>query len=112
MIISPNEYGGYLPAKDVHPEYPQYIVPRDAYRKQTCYWLLNGMKLAKKKPVPLFDTGVKTKLGRAKNSKQFLKLGGKSEKTKTIRSLTPRSPFIALFKAMEPIIREKVKQYD
>ncbi len=105
LYISPEEYGGYLPEDDRHPEYPEYIVPRDAYRKKTGYWLKNGMKLAPKKSVPLFDTGVTTELGQAGNSKQFLKLGGKSKKTKTIRSLTPRSPFIALFEAMEPIIK-------
>lgn len=108
IYISPNEYGGYLPEDDIHPEYPQYIAPRDAYRKKTGYWLKNGMHLAPKKPVPLFDTGVTTALGKRGNSRQFLKLGGKSEKTKTIRSLTPRAPFIALFEAMEPVIKTKI----
>jgi hypothetical protein len=101
LIISPEQYGGYLPEDDEHPEWPEYIAPRDAYRKKTCYWLLNGMDTGPKKPVPLFDTGVDTYLGRQGNSKQFLKLGGKSEKTKTIRSLTPRGVFISLYHAMK-----------
>jgi hypothetical protein len=106
MYISPHMYGGYLPKNDIHPEYPSYIAPRDAYRKTTCYWLKNGMLLAPQKPVALYDNGVSTALGRAGNSTQFLKLGGRSEKTKTIRALTPRSPFMALFRKMEGVISQ------
>ncbi len=76
----PYEYGGYLPADDVHPCYPEYIKPRDAYPKKTCIWHGNGYVQPEKKPVSC-DSGY---------SMQFKKLGGKSLKTKNIRSATPR----------------------
>ena len=34
-IFNPFEFGGYLPEDDRHPDWPQYIKPRDAYRKKT-----------------------------------------------------------------------------
>lgn len=102
--ISPNEFGGYLPEDDEHPEWPEYIAPRDAYRKDTWYWTGGGMQMPDKKPVPLFDTGVETYLGKQGNSKQFLKLGGKSDKTKTIRSMTPRGVFIGLHQKMRDLV--------
>lgn len=37
-IFDPFEYGGYLPENGKHPEYPDYIAPRDAYPKTTCLW--------------------------------------------------------------------------
>lgn len=79
-IFHPFEYGGYLPEDDVHPEYPEYILPRDAYRKKTCYWSGNGFIMPEKKPVDV-EKGW---------SLQQRKLGGKSKKTKRIRSLSPR----------------------
>ncbi|MDB4351963.1 hypothetical protein OAA60_00855 [Porticoccaceae bacterium] len=78
--IQPWEYGGYLPVDDVHPEYPEYIMPRDAYPKKTGIWCGNGFALPDKKPV---DVG-------PGYSTQYKKLGGKSLKTKNIRSATPR----------------------
>lgn len=83
----PCNFGGYLPYDDVHPEYPEYIVPRDAYPKSTHLWHSKGFKLPKIRPVT-------PALG---YSKQHLKLGGKSEKTKRIRSASPRGFFKALF---------------
>lgn len=35
-IFHPFEFGGYLPEDDIHPRWPQYIKPRDAYPKKTC----------------------------------------------------------------------------
>lgn len=80
FTFNPFDYGGYLPEDDVHPEYPDYIAPRDAYPKLTCIWAVNGYTLPPKKPVycPL---GIST---------QTSQLGGKSLKTKNIRSATPR----------------------
>ncbi|EEI7324267.1 Dcm methylase [Salmonella enterica] len=76
----PWQYGGYLPENDKHPDYPDYIKPRDAYPKKTCIWCGNGFKQPELKPVPC-DPGY---------SLQHSKLGGKSIKTKNIRSATPR----------------------
>ena len=78
----PYEYGGYLDDNEAeHPLYPDYIAPKDAYSKKTCLWTSDGFIMPEKKPVPCESYG---------NSRQHSKLGGKSEKTKTIRSLTPR----------------------
>lgn len=76
----PYEYGGYLPVNDVHPLYPEYIAARDAYPKKTCIWSGNGFVMPPKIPVPV-SAGYST---------QYQKLGGKSLKTKNIRSATPR----------------------
>jgi len=86
-IIHPYQYGGYLSHDDVHPEWPDYIAARDAYPKKTCYWLMNGLTIPPPKPVPIAPG----------YSSQYLKLGGKSAKTKTIRSMTPRGVFRAIY---------------
>ncbi len=83
----PYECGGYLPEDDVHPEYPDYIMPRDAYPKKTCIWSGNGFVMPEKLPVEC-ASGYAT---------QHLKLGGKSLKTKNIRSATPRGFAIGVF---------------
>lgn len=83
----PYEYGGYLPDNDEHPTYPDYIKPRDAYPKKTCIWSGRGFREPKKAPVPVEDG----------YSDQHKKLGGKSLKTKNIRSATPRGFAQAVF---------------
>ena len=85
----PFEYGGYLPVDDVHPRWPGYIAPRDKYRKKTCLWTGNGFIMPPKKSVG--DPG--------KDSAQHKKLGGKSAKTKPIRSETPRGFALAVMEA-------------
>lgn len=87
----PYEYGGYLPEDDTHPIWPQYIAARDAYPKKTGAWLLNGMELPPKKPVSV----------RPGYSDQHKKLGGKSQKTKDIRSMTPRGFAQAMYEHMK-----------
>ena len=77
----PYEYGKYLPLDDIHPSYPDYIAARDAYPKKTCIWAGNGFIMPDKKPLDNIRAGY---------SDQHLKLGGKSLKTKNIRSATPR----------------------
>jgi len=79
-IFNPYEYGGYLPEDDRHPLWPEYIAPRDAYPKRTCLWTGGGFRMPEKRPVAVPD-GYST---------QHKKLGGKSQKTKNIRSATPR----------------------
>jgi len=77
----PYEYGGYIPYGEAqHPLWPEYIAPQDAYPKKTCLWTGNGFVMPTK-------VSVEPKKG---YSKQHLKLGGKSARTKNIRSATPR----------------------
>lgn len=86
-IFHPYEYGGYLPEDDAHPFYPEYIKPRDAYPKKTCIWSGGGFVMPEIKPVEC-DPGY---------SDQHKKLGGKSLKTKNIRSATPRGFALAVY---------------
>ena len=77
----PYEYGEYLSdAEAVHPRWPEYIAERDAYTKKTCLWTGNGFRMPTKIPT-CKPTGYST---------QHLRLGGKSQRTKDIRSATPR----------------------
>lgn len=91
-VFNPYEYGAYLLENDVHPHYPDIIAPRDAYPKKTCLWAGGGFTMPDQKAV---DFGVGY-------SMQFHKLGGKSEKTKNIRSATPRGFARAVFEANAP----------
>jgi len=85
----PWEFGGYLPEDDEHPLYADYIKPRDAYPKKTCIWHGNGFIEPVKIPVDV-EPGY---------SEQHKKLGGKSLKTKNIRSATPRGFARAVFES-------------
>jgi len=89
FMFHPWEYGGYLPVDDVHPTYPDYIAPRDAYPKKTCIWSGGGFVVPSKSEVEC-PKGYST---------QHKKLGGKSMKTKNIRSATPRGFAMAVFSA-------------
>jgi hypothetical protein len=88
-IFHPWEYGGYLPTDDVHPKYPKYIAPRDAYTKRTCYWTGMGFVMPPKDEV-------KPEEG---YSRQHRLLGGKSARTKSIRSCSPRGIAKAIYRA-------------
>jgi hypothetical protein len=85
--FDPYQFGGYLPEDDIHPIWPEYIKARDAYTKKTCLWVGGGFELPKINPVPV-EKG---------NSAQYSKLGGKSLRTKNIRSATPRGFAQAIF---------------
>lgn len=85
-IFHPFEYGGYLPEDDVHPFWPEYIVARDAYKKRTCLWVGNGFVMPEVDVIAPISS----------NSDTYQKLGGKSLKTKNIRSATPRGFAIAV----------------
>ena len=86
----PYQYGGYIPASQAeHPKWPDYIAPRDAYPKKTCLWTGGGFVMPATLPVTPEDG----------HSRQHLKLGGKSMKTKNIRSATPRGFARAVFEA-------------
>jgi len=86
----PYEYGEYIPEDQAeHPRWPEYIASHDAYTKKTCLWTGGGYKMPPKLPT-CKPTGYST---------QHKKLGGKSKKTKDIRSATPRGFAIANFLA-------------
>ena len=86
----PYEYGGYIPDDQAeHPRWPEYIAPKDAYPKKTCLWTGGGFVMPTKAAVTV-PTGYST---------QHLKLGGKSQRTKDIRSATPRGFAIAVCEA-------------
>lgn len=88
--FNPYDYGGYIPEDGAeHPTWPEYIAPRDAYPKKTCLWTGGGFKMPVPKPV-VVEAGYST---------QHRKLGGKSMKTKNIRSATPRGFAQAVFEA-------------
>lgn len=89
----PCAYGDYLPDEDAHPLYPEVYPPRDAYNKNTCVWKGPGFKEPERRPVkPLH-----------KDNPGWAKCGGKSTRTKNIRSATPRGWVIAAFEANHKI---------
>ncbi|MCP3852779.1 MAG: Dcm methylase [Gammaproteobacteria bacterium] len=94
-IFNPFEYGGYLPEDDSHPLWPDYIAARDAYPKKTCLWTGGGFAMPDKREVTP-EEGF---------SRQHKKLGGKSLKTKNIRSATPRGFAMAVFMANSRILK-------
>lgn len=75
--FNPYEYGGYMSGEEesFHPRMPAL----DAYTKKTCLWVGGGFIMPEKKPVP--------HIGKFWG---WAYLGGKSPKTKQLRSLTPR----------------------
>lgn len=84
--FDPCQYGGYLPEDDAHPLFPDIYPPRDAYRKNTGIWCGGGFQMPRTMSVdaPAGFPG-------------FEKLGGKSDRTKEIRSCTPRGFARAVF---------------
>ncbi len=86
----PYQYGEYLDDHEaVHPRWPDYIAERDAYTKKTCLWTGGGFHMPRKLPT-CKPSGYST---------QHLKLGGKSQRTKDIRSATPRGFAKAVYEA-------------
>lgn len=81
----PYEYGGYIPDDQAeHPRWPEYIAPKDAYKKKTCLWTGGGFVMPEPRsvdPEAYHGNGYSTAM---------MKLGGKSQRTKDIRSATPR----------------------
>lgn len=82
----PFEYGGYMSGEEnaFHPRMPA----RDAYTKKTCLWAGNGFVMPEKNPVQ--------HIGKFCG---WAYLGGRSERTKQLRSLTPRGFARAVFEA-------------
>ena len=93
--FNPSDFGGYLPNDDISP-HPNIIPARDAYAKKTCLWTGNGFIMPDAKPVdPIQYTG---KGGLHFNPQTWL-LGGKSLRTKNLRSATPRGFAKAVYAA-------------
>lgn len=91
FAFHPFEYGQYISEEEAqHPRWPEYIAPRDAYSKKTCLWTGCGFVMPEKRAVECDSFG---------SSTQHRKLGGKSMKTKNIRSATPRGFAQAIFEA-------------
>ena len=84
----PWEYSGYCP-EGPHPEFPDVIPPRDRYNKKTGAWCGNGFVFPHKTHIT----------GPTGAFPGHTKLGGKSARTKYIRSLTPRGFAQAVYEA-------------
>jgi hypothetical protein len=87
--VHPWYFADQVPAGP-HPEFPSHIPPMDLYNKKTGLWCGNGAVF----PVQTWF--------REPPNKAFpghVKLGGKSARTKYIRSLTPRGMAEAIFLA-------------
>jgi hypothetical protein len=94
FIFNPCAYGGYLPEDDKHPAFPDVYPPRDAYTKKTCIWCGNGFRQPLFRPVDL-NSG---------DNPGWAKTGGRTKRTKMIRSLTPRGFARAVFLANDRAI--------
>ena len=87
-IFHPYEFGGWIAeAEAEHPIWPEYIPAQDAYMKKTCFWVGGGFVMPEKRPV---EPEILRDQNGNKCSRPWLKLGGKSLRTKNIRSATPR----------------------
>lgn len=88
LYWNPCDFAGYCPTGD-HPEFPDIIPTQDRYNKKTCLWTGNGFVNPTFKHIaPLQHV-----------NPAHEKLGGKSARTKYIRSLTPRGFAQAVFEA-------------
>ncbi|HHZ97431.1 MAG TPA: Dcm methylase [Flavobacteriales bacterium] len=87
--FNPCDYGFYLPLNDVNPIYPNIYPGNDAYNKKTCIWAGNGFKKPKFSRVEALY----------KDNPGWKKCGGKSLKTKNVRSATPRGFAQAVFES-------------
>ena len=97
----PYEYGGYIPYSEAdHPRWPEYIAPFDAYKKKTCLWTGGGFVMPDKVAVDCegyHGNGYSTAM---------MKLGGKSQRTKDIRSATPRGFAKAVYEFNSQTVEE------
>ena len=88
VYVHPSDFGGLCPAGP-HPEFPDVIPERDAYNKKTGLWWGQGFNAPQKDPVEVIEGA----------NPGWAKLGGKSARTKYIRSLTPRGLAKAIYLA-------------
>ena len=85
----PCDYAGYLPDDDAHPIYPDVYPGRDRYNKNTCIWCGGGFIEPERRRIE----------PEHKDNPGWKKCGGKSTRTKNIRSATPRGFAKAVFLA-------------
>lgn len=88
-VFHPCDYAGYLPPGDEHPLYPEVYPAQDRYNKETGLWTGNGFVMPVRRHIPAFE----------KDNPGWKKCGGKSTRTKNIRSCTPRGFARAVFLA-------------
>jgi hypothetical protein len=92
-------FGGYLPDGHQHRLFPEIYPPRDAYNKETWIWIGGGFVIPEKMPVEPVG----------KEFPGHEKLGGKSERTKEIRSVTPEGFARAVFAAnYKPSLKQAI----
>lgn len=87
-IFDPCDYGGYLPKDYVG---NSMMPAQDAYTKKTCLWTGGGFIMPPKKDVQPEKV--------CEQGSWLQKLGGKSAKTKSLRSATPMGFAKAVFEA-------------
>lgn len=88
LYWNPCDFAGYCPT-GAHPEFPDILPEQDRYNKKTCLWTGNGFVHPRFKHKPPMQH----------MNPAHQKLGGKSARTKYIRSLTPRGFSQAVFEA-------------
>lgn len=86
--FNPCDFGGYLPEDHVS-LFSDIYPSQDAYKKETWLWVSEDFKFPELKPVEPVGS----------DYPGWKKLGGKSERTKEIRSLTPEGFARAIFEA-------------
>jgi hypothetical protein len=96
FTFHPNHYGGYLPEGDEHPIYPDIYPGRDAYNKGTDIWCGPGFCEPERIHVPVLY----------KDNPGWKKCGGKSTRTKNIRSATPRGFSLATHQHNAPHLKK------
>lgn len=87
--FDPCDFGGYLPDTHQNALFPDLYPPQDAYYKETWLWCGNGFKMPKKLMVEAVNN----------EFPGFKSLGGKSEQTKELRSVTPEGFARAIFES-------------
>lgn len=97
LYWNPADFGHCCPL-GAHPIAPEIYPAQDAYNKKTCLWVGNGFQLPQPAPVPVA----------MKQNPGHVKLGGKSAKTKYLRSLTPRGFAQAVYNANVEVVLRSV----
>lgn len=87
--FDPCDFGGYLPVEHINALYPEMYPSQDTYLKETWVWVGGGFRMPNTNPVDPVS----------QEFPGFRKLGGKSERTKELRSVTPEGFARAVFQA-------------
>jgi hypothetical protein len=85
--FDPCDFGGYLSVEHINRLYPEIYPSQDAYLKETWLWVGGGFKMPYTNSVDAVS----------QDFPGFRKLGGKSERTKEMRSVTPEGFARAVF---------------